>query len=90
MDALEIRMQSRPGIYDPCCVRGCRNNQSGSHSLPVFNGDIVSNEWPGEYGASGCCEECYEAHQRGEIPTADHLYSAYLDSLGMFSEGAGI
>lgn len=69
---------TRPGFSELCCVDGCTNYGSGQHALPTFNGDIVSNDWPGEYGCKSCCEFCYQKHERGEVPTCDHLYEHYL------------
>ena len=55
----------------------------------VFNGDVMSNDWPGEWGGRSCCEACYEKHLAGKMPTADHLYRHLLPGLG-FLEGDGI
>ena len=87
-DILEIRMQSRPGDGEPCVA--CRRPSSGWHALPVFNGDIVSNDWPGEWGGVPCCESCYAAHAEGRLPCADRLYTGYLDRLRSFADGGGI
>ena len=69
-----IYLQGRPGLGDPCGVEGCKNLQSGFHAVPVFNGDIVSTEWTGDWCGIGCCESCYERHARGEMETSDDLY----------------
>lgn len=42
--------------------------------LPIYNGDLVSNAWKGDWGGVPACEKCYLAHQRGELPTFDHCY----------------
>lgn len=84
---LEIIMQSRPGEGDPCV--NCRQPSSGHHALPIFNGDIMSNEWPGEWGGVPCCERCYELHEQGKVSTADHLYRHLLAGLGHI-DGSGI
>lgn len=87
---LEIAMQTRPGADERCCVPRCPNYGSGFHALPIFNGDIVSNDWPGEWGALPCCERCYELHLAGQLPTADHLYRHLFERWGMFQDGGGI
>lgn len=80
-------MQSRPGEGDPCPY--CGGEMEGTCALPTFNGDVVSNDWPGEWFGRGCCEACYERHARGEIPVADKLYAHLFDGV-TFSDGAGI
>lgn len=88
-DVLVIRMQTPgSGMGEPCV--NCGKPSSGFHGLPVFNGDIVSNDWPGEWGGACCCEDCYNRHAAGQLETADYLYRVYLDRLGTFVEGAGI
>lgn len=40
--------------------------------VPVWNGDIVANDWPGEWGGVAACEKCWEEHERGmhvQFPT---------------------
>ena len=83
-----ILFQSRPNEGDPCCV--CAEPCDGYHGLPFFNGDLVSNDWPGDWGNKACCRRCYEAHERGELQCFDDVYRGYLDSIGMMSDGAGI
>lgn len=85
-EVLEIRMQS-PGYGggEPCC--NCGKPSSGFHGLPIFNGDIVSNDWAGEFGGKPCCERCYDLHEHGQVPTFDHYYRHLL---GGFINGEGI
>ena len=80
-------MQSRPGEGDPFV--NCGAPSSGFHGLPIFNGDIVSNDWQGEWGGVPCCERCYTLHEQGQLPTADHLYRHHLAGLGHI-DGSGI
>lgn len=43
--------------------------------LPVWNGSIVANDWPGSWGGVPACYECWERHERGElveIPTSEY------------------
>lgn len=87
-DILEIRMQSRPGEGDPCS--NCGEPSTGWHALPWFNGDLVSNEWIGDWGGQQCCLECYELHESGKLKTFDHLYTHILDGLRSFTDGSGI
>lgn len=35
--------------------------------LPVWNGFIVGNDWPHEWGGVPCCKGCYERHEAGEL-----------------------
>lgn len=90
MDApiLLIRMQS-PGYESDMPCPGCGGRASPFHGLPVFNGDIMSNDWPGEWGGAPACEACFEKHLRGELPTADRLYRHLLFELGHL-DGSGI
>ena len=32
---------------------------------------LVSNDYEGEWSGVPCCSECYERHERGELPVAD-------------------
>ena len=88
-EILEIRMQTPGyGAGEPCVA--CGRPSSGFHGLPVFNGDVVSNDWPGEWAGVPCCEPCYTAHLEGRMQCADRLYAGYLDGLRTFTDGAGI
>lgn len=33
--------------------------------VPVWNGEIVANDWPGEWGGVPACEKCWAEHERG-------------------------
>ncbi len=71
---LEIRMQS--GGID-CSL--CGKADEHCWGVPVFNGDVVSNDfpfwmWSSHGGSQPVCRRCYAKHERGEIPTWDHLY----------------
>jgi hypothetical protein len=90
-DILEIRMQS--GMLD-CYV--CGEPTEYRFGIPIYNGDIVSNDFPDDMWANGgggqsVCESCYLKHERGDIPCADRLY---LDrpphGVYLGSDGAGI
>lgn len=83
---LTIRMQTPGyGMGDPCA--NCGQPASGFHGLPYFNGDLMSNDWPGDWGGRPCCEDCYERHARGELETFDqdyvHLFALYQDGAGI-------
>ncbi len=72
------------------CV-ACGKPASGSHSLPVFNGDVVSNDWPLEWGAKPCCKACHDAHAAGRMPCADADYVHLLNSARhLHIDGSGI
>ena len=89
MEALHIeviRMQSSGyGGGEPCTA--CGRPSSPFHGLPVFNGDVMSNDWQGEWGGVPCCEACFENHERGEMQTHDAMYEHLL---GMLVNGLGI
>lgn len=43
--------------------------------LPVWNGFIVANDWPGDWGGVPACQSCWARHERGElaeVPTSDY------------------
>jgi hypothetical protein len=82
---LNIRMQT-PGYGDVCVI--CRGEASGHHSVPMFNGDLMSNDWLGEWFGIPCCERCYGQHERGELRTYDAEYRHLLE--GFQGEGDGI
>jgi hypothetical protein len=86
-EILEIRMQSHEVR---CHLCDCWTEHRWS--VPVFNGDVVSNEFPDSLWESGgggiaVCERCYERHERGEVATFDECY---LWMLREFIAGAGI
>lgn len=83
---LVIRMQSPGWGSETKCV-ACKRPSSGFHSLPTFNGDIVSNDWAGEWFGKPCCERCYERHAAGQMRVNDHLYEHLL---GGHIHGSGI
>ena len=59
----------------PCdcflCGQECGGDNCG---VPTFNGDVVSNDWNGEWGSKPVCQECFDKHADGRVPTFDHLY----------------
>lgn len=60
-----------------CYVCECiwHQAQGGSYGIPIWNGMIVANDWPGEWGGVPVCKPCYERHERGELtemPTSDY------------------
>ena len=86
-NVLEIRMQS--GELR-CSI--CNDWTEHRWSVPTFNGDLVSNNFPDELwnsegGVQAACEECYDRHSRGELPTFDRYY---LHLAGGFIGGSGI
>ena len=86
-DILKIHMQS----HDATCML-CNAETDYNWSIPTFNGDIVSNEfpdwlWTTSGGGQAVCESCYEKHARGEIETFDRYYRHLM---GDFADGAGI
>lgn len=81
-----IRMQTPGyGTGEPCVA--CGEPCEGECSLPIFNGDIVSNDWPGDWGGVPCCNRCYELHASGRMKTWDHLHRHHVEG---FVGGDGI
>lgn len=58
---------------EACCI--CGTMTFVRWGVPVHNGDIVSNDFQGEWAASPVCSRCYGRHARGEVQTHDHLYT---------------
>lgn len=85
-DRVVVLMQT-PGWGDECYV--CGEPASGFHGLPIFNGDVMSNDWPGEWAGVPACLRCYEKHERGEMETWDAVYRHHLHAVGLL-DGAGI
>lgn len=44
---------------DLCCV--CGLEVIMDFGLPCYEGDIVPNDWTGEWGGFCACQQCYEA-----------------------------
>ena len=63
MSVTIINMQRREG---GCC--NCGKPVDGAYGLPVFEGHVVANDWPGEWGGQDCCQDCYELPQRDALP----------------------
>lgn len=66
-------------VFKECDCYICGAPTPMRWGVPVFNGDIVSNDFPDElWGESGggqsVCESCYEKHARGEIKVFDSCY----------------
>lgn len=87
METLVIDMNPREV---QCFV--CGEWSEFAQGVPTCNGDLVSNEFPDEIwhdhgGGQAVCKECYEKHERGELPTFDRFY---LHLARGFIGGAGI
>jgi hypothetical protein len=48
--------------------------------VPRHNGDLVSNDWQGDWASSPACERCHDAHAAGLLVTCDHLYEPEAQS----------
>lgn len=68
---LEIRMQSN---YVDCRV--CGKPTEHQWGVPVYNGDIVSNDFPDDLWSGGIsvCRDCFDEHAAGRMPTFDRYY----------------
>lgn len=86
-DVLEINMNVREV---ECYV--CGEWTEYRWGVPVFNGDIVSNDfpdwlWGNGGGGQAVCERCYNLHAAGKMQTFDHCYRHLM---GGFIDGGGI
>ncbi len=52
----------------------CGKEELSRWGVPRHNGDLVSNDFRGEWGGSPACEQCHDRHATGLIETFDHLY----------------
>ena len=77
--------QGQPSGTVPCYF--CHAASSGRHSIPTYNGDIVSKEFPLDTANHPACERCYKLHESGLIVAYDHRYK-YL--FGTLEGGEGI
>ena len=84
-DLIEVINMNPPRPGD-CwyCGGDCTGHNCG---LPIFNGDLMSNDWQGEWGGVPACQGCYDKHERGLLPTCDHIYQHLLEG---FDGGCGI
>lgn len=71
MSKLEIRMQA--GMID-CSL--CGEPDDHRWGVPTCNGDVVSNDFPDHLwqGSVAVCEQCFNLHAEGKIPTFDRYY----------------
>lgn len=70
VEYLQINMQDH---WTECTV--CGADTPAEWGLPVWNGMIVANDWPGEWGGVPACESCWAKHERGElveVPTSEY------------------
>lgn len=83
---LKIRMQSHTVECSLCGIE-----TPWQWSVPVYNGDVVSNDFPDwmyerHGGNQSVCEACFNKHAAGQIPTCDAIYLRQGDLM----HGAGI
>lgn len=86
-DILEIRMQTHEV---ECSI--CGDWTAHQWSVPTYNGDLVSNDFPDELireggGNMAVCEHCYDRHAADDMETFDSFYLWRLEGL---DAGAGI
>lgn len=70
----EIRMQSNAVECYLCAVE-----TEYGWSVPTYNGDVVSNDFPDDMwskggGAQPVCQRCYDMHANGQATCYDRLY----------------
>lgn len=42
--------------------------------VPMYEGNLLSNDFKGEWFGQPACQACHDAHARGDLRTYDHLY----------------
>lgn len=55
--------------------RICGDETPSRWGVPVWGGFIVANDWPGSWGGSPACEDCWRRHESGEfveLPTSEY------------------
>lgn len=57
--AFAIRMQSETG----CTTCGRETYDRRGFGVPMYEGEILPNDWPGEWGGFDVCARCYEVQQ---------------------------
>lgn len=72
---IEMNRSMRPEL--PCYVCGT-NCSDANCGIPTFNGDVVSNDWRGEWFSKPVCENCWHFHAEGSMPVCDKLYEHLL------------
>jgi hypothetical protein len=80
---LAIDMQES---WTECIV--CGAETPARRGLPAWNGMIVANDWPGEWGAVPACEPCWGRHERGElveVPTSEFYELGLEERCGNFT-----
>jgi hypothetical protein len=83
---LEINMNPR---HLDCHL--CGQPTEHKWGVPIFNGDVVSNDFPDDLwseggGGQAVCERCYELHAAGQVKTYDRYYMHLFG----FVDGGGI
>lgn len=69
-DVLSIR------LYEPMVeCRLCGAEAPHSWGVPMYEGNLLSNDFQGEWFGAPACKQCFEAHARGDLPTFDRLYT---------------
>lgn len=67
-DTSMLVIDMNPKNYE-CVV--CGNACDGTHGVPMLEGELVSNEWEGEWVGRHACIDCFHKHARNELPTRD-------------------
>jgi hypothetical protein len=58
------------------CGTVCESRQG----LPMANGEIVENNYQGEWGGSPACPPCYQAHAEGGVAGLKHRLIALREA----------
>ncbi len=63
-------------LYEPWAeCRLCGADTPSRWGVPMYEGNLLSNDFQGEWFGAPACQACHDAHARGELRTYDHLYT---------------
>lgn len=62
-------------LYEPYAeCRLCGEETICQWCVPMYEGNLLSNNFQGEWFGAPACQSCHDKHARNELPTFDHLY----------------
>lgn len=54
-----------------CCVCG-KLIYDTTKGIAMYEGCAVPHDWTGDWAGFDACDECFDKHERGELPTWPH------------------
>lgn len=60
-----------------------------AQGLPMYEGEVVENDYAGEWAGFHCCRPCYEAHRDGGVAGLRARLLALVEA-GALDPGAGL